>query len=270
MRTRSTITVIYLSVFDKSIFTEEDIVHAEKEITLFLQKEIRQTDIVFNMSNPFEWSIILSQSGEKEAQAFLERFYSDVQSNVIPLFKKYAATFSASIAEIGNSDVEFNDLIKKVSGSLGHEKKEWHIEFVTDYKVKHLEKVRISILEEDEIFRKVLKKCLEDLSIDHFEIDIETFADGYSFLQSNRYLSSHTHIVIMNDILPKKNGLEVLSTLRNLPNNQKITIYMMTKRKTEEDMIYAYEHGVDQYLIKPFHLRLFEAQIKRTFERLWS
>lgn len=270
MRTRSTITVIYLSVNDKSIFPEEDIERAEKEITLFLQKEIRQTDIVFNMSNPFEWSMILSQSGEKEAQAFLERFYSDVQNSVIPLFKQYAATFSASIAEIGNSDVEFDDLIKMVSGSLAHEKKEWHIEFVTDYKVKHLEKVRISILEEDEIFRNVLKKCLEDLSFDHFEIDIETFADGYSFLQSNRYLSSHTHIVIMNDILPKKNGLEVLSTLRNLPNNQKITIYMMTKRKTEEDMIYAYEHGVDQYLIKPFHLRLFEAQIKRTFERLWS
>lgn len=270
VRTRSTITAIFLSVYDKSIFAAADIEHAEKEITLFLQREIRQTDLVFKLSNQFEWSIILSHSGEKEAKAFLERFHADVQNKVIPLFEQYDAAFSAGIAEIGNSDVEFDDLIQNGRKAMARAKEEWHIAYVTDYKAKHPEKVRISVLEEDEIFRNVLKKSLEDLSFDHFEIEIETFSDGYSFLQSNRYLSSHTHLVIMNDILPRKNGLEVLHTLRNLPNNQKIIIYMMTKRKTEEDMIYAYEQGVDQYLIKPFHLRLFEAQIKRTFERLWS
>ncbi|WP_205179232.1 response regulator [Siminovitchia thermophila] len=270
VRTRSTITAIVLSVFDQSIFAAEDLEYAEQEMTLFLQHEIRQTDLVFKLGVPFEWCIILAHSGEKEAEAFLERLQSRVQLKVIPLFNQYDAAFLASIAEIGNSDVELEDLIEHGRNALVHANKEWQIVYVNHYKAKHLETVKISILEEDEIFRNVLKNSLEGLSLKHFEIEIETFSDGYLFLQSKRYLSSHTHLVIMNDILPRKNGLEVLYTLRNLPNNKKIIIYMMTKRKTEEDMIYAYEHGVDQYVMKPFHLRLFEAQIKRTFERLWS
>ena len=35
-------------------------------------------------------------------------------------------------------------------------------------------------------------------------------------------------------------------------------------------MLYAYENGVDQYLFKPFNLRLFEAQVKRVLAWLWS
>lgn len=73
----------------------------------------------------------------------------------------------------------------------------------------------------------------------------------------------------MNDILPRKNGLEVLHMVKQLPNEQRFITYMMTKKKSEEDMLYAYEIGVDEYLIKPFNIRLFEAQIRRTFERLW-
>jgi DNA-binding response OmpR family regulator len=45
---------------------------------------------------------------------------------------------------------------------------------------------------------------------------------------------------------------------------------MMTKRSSEEDMIYAYESGVDSYFIKPFNLRLLEIEVKRTFERLYT
>ena len=36
-------------------------------------------------------------------------------------------------------------------------------------------------------------------------------------------------------------------------------------------MLYAYENGVDQYLFKPFNLRLFEAQVKKSVRFwLWS
>ncbi len=72
----------------------------------------------------------------------------------------------------------------------------------------------------------------------------------------------------MNDILPRKNGLNVLHTLRQMANQKKFIIYMMTNRKSQGDMIYAYESGVDEYLIKPFDLNLFQAQLKRTFARL--
>ena len=272
VRSRTTISAIFLTIYDQAIFKEEEIDQAQKDITVFLQTIIRQTDLLFKLSNQFEWCIILAKSGEEEANAFFQRLSSIVKSKDISVFNMYDISFSASVAEIGNKDVEFEELIENGLEALAYSlnKGAWQIEYVYSHKERNMEKIKISILEENDIFRHVLYSSLESLSVKQFQLDIKTFQDGYEFLQSEWYSSSHTHIIIMNDILPRKNGLDVLHTIRKLPNNKRFTIFMMTKRKMEEDMIYAYEHGVDEYLIKPFNLRLFEAQMKRTFERLWS
>ena len=74
----------------------------------------------------------------------------------------------------------------------------------------------------------------------------------------------------MSDVLPRKNGLDVLHELRDMPSEEKFTVLMMTRRNSEEDMIYAYESGTDGYLVKPFNIRLFEAQVKRILSRVWT
>ncbi|NGP45353.1 hypothetical protein G4V62_10455 [Bacillaceae bacterium SIJ1] len=53
-----------------------------------------------------------------------------------------------------------------------------------------------------------------------------------------------------------------------MPNHQKYIIFMMSKRKTEEDLIYIYENGVDEIIEKPFNVRLFEAKVKKVLKRL--
>ncbi|RST74092.1 response regulator [Siminovitchia acidinfaciens] len=264
-RARVPISAIFLTISDQNQVWDQ----AEEEITAFLQTKIRQSDLVFKLEAPFEWCIILTQSGEEEAQAFLQRLFADVR---VTLFAQGKLSFSASVAEIGNSDVGLESLIKSGRKSLESalQTGPWQIESINAYKKRKIMKIKVSILEENDIFRNVLQTSLENLQIDSFQLDIKTFQDGYSFLQSDWYVSSHSHIIVMNDILPRKNGLEVLDTIRKLPNNKKFIVFMMTKRNSEEDMIYAYESGVDQYLIKPFNLQLFEAQFRRIFERFWS
>ena len=88
-------------------------------------------------------------------------------------------------------------------------------------------------------------------------------------MQSDQYKSGHLHLVLMNDILPLQNGLEILYKLRQMPNEKKFIIYMMSERNSENAMMNAYEGGVDEYIVKPFNLRLLESKIKRTFARLW-
>lgn len=272
VRSRVTMTATFLSVKDLDGLSEEDMKEAEEALTLHLENQIRQTDLLFKLSNPFEWCILLSQSREEETIAFLNRLFSNMKD--AKAFSTITANpiMVASVAEIGNSKVRYEELIEKGKASLSYAGKRdaWHIDYINDFKEKAIEAVKVSILEGNEIFSNALCASLEDLAIDHFQLDIKVFKDGYEFLESNFFHSSHTHIIIMNDILPRKNGLEVLQTLRKLPNHKKFIIFMMTKRKSEADMLYAYEKGVDEYLIKPFNLRLFEAQIKRTFERLWS
>ena len=272
VRSRMSISAIFLTVYDQTIFEEEEIDRAQKEITVFLQHSIRQTDLLYKLSNQFEWCIFLAQSGEEEANAFLQRLFSIVKSKDNLIVGKDDISFSASIAEIANQNVNFEELIIKGKDALAYSihKGAWQIESIVNFKERKVEKIKVSILEENNIFRHVLHSSLEDLSSNQYQLDIQSFQDGYEFLQSDWYSSGHTHIIIMNDILPRKNGLDVLHAIRKLPNNKRFIIFMMTKRKTEEDMIYAYETGVDEYLVLPFNLRLFEAQVKRTLERLWA
>ncbi|GIN22211.1 response regulator [Siminovitchia fordii] len=264
-RTRTPISVIFISASDQGILRGRN----EEEITVFLENKIRQSDLLCKLETPFEWCLILSQSGEEEANAFLQRLFSDEN---LPRSGQEDQLFSASVVEIGNSHVEFEAVVEKGRKSLASAQQSdvGPIEFVRDFKKKSTVNIKASILEENDILRNVIQTSLENLKIDGCQLEIKTFQDGYDFLQSDWYFSSHPHILIMNDILPRKNGLEVLHAVRQLPNNGKFVVFMMTQRNSEEDMIYAYESGVDEYLIKPFNLRLFEAQLKRVFERFWS
>lgn len=259
VRSRTTITAVFLSASFKRLgFQQED-------LTSYLGSKIRKTDFLFELKEPHKWCIILSQSGEEEAQAFLNRLFAD--TNIVS-----SLTLSATIIEIGNNRVEFEELLEVGNRALDEvisTGSPFEVTYISQFKEKDIEKIKVSILEENEIFRNVLSSSMENMNVDMFELEIKAFSNGYDFLESNWYRSSHTHIIIMNDILPRKNGLEVLHMVKQLPNEQRFITYMMTKKKSEEDMLYAYEIGVDEYLIKPFNIRLFEAQIRRTFERLW-
>lgn len=272
VRSRTAITVVFLGLYNESEFDTEKLPEMAESITVFLKNETRKTDFVFKFANHLEWLIILSQSGEREAAAFLRRLYMSAKNNGIPALGNHELLFSASVAEIGNDEGTFEELVADGMSVLaeGLSKGPEQIEYITTYKKRPLETIRVSILEENAIFRNVLYRTIDNLSLENFETVIKEFQDGYEFLESNWYLSSHTHLIIMNDILPRQSGLDVLHKLRILPNNKRFIIFMMTKRSSEEDMIYAYESGADNYFVKPFNLRLLEVEIKRTFERLWS
>lgn len=266
-RSRSTLSVILLQVVNHPNSLNEAL---EKDVTQFLQSKIRESDILINLSSPTEWCIFLSPSGEEEAKAFTQRLFNSAKDNENELFLSTEFSFSAVIAEVGNRQASLDEIFQSSRTALTNEQESWAIQYVHTFKEKEVENVRVSIIEDDHIFQKVLQLALTKLPIKQFKLEIRTFSDGYEFLQSDWYRSSHTHLIIMKDILPKKNGFEVLYALRNLPNRKRFITFMMTKKKVEEDMLYAYENGVDQYLFKPFNLRLFEAQVKRVLARLWS
>jgi len=57
-------------------------------------------------------------------------------------------------------------------------------------------------------------------------------------------------VIILDIMMPKKNGIEVLEELRR--NNIKTPIMMLTAKTQKEDRITGYDAGADDYLPKPF------------------
>lgn len=256
-RTKSSMAVVILKMF-------APINEQQSHIHTFLLKKMRKNDTLFHINEDGYIGILLTQSGEREASAFLRRLLEQSKDEQ---FEKHGVI--AHVTEVRNQEANFVQIIDEAVRYLREASILGHIEVNAAYKQPPKELVKVSVIENNSVFREVLRAEVEKLQLQHFTLETQVFEDGQSFLQSTFYHSAHTHLVIMNDLLPRKNGIAVLHELRNMPNEKKFIVYMMTSRLSEKDMINAYKSGVDQYLVKPFNLRLFEAQIERAFERLW-
>ncbi|KOS63866.1 response regulator [Lysinibacillus sp. FJAT-14222] len=266
IRSRLTMTAVFFKVANSSQGTDIERNQVNHQISAFLKSKIRKTDLLFQLADGMHWGIFFLQSSEVEVKAFLKRIFAILKQE--REFKQIE--LKASITEIRNNSVTFETLLDKNKHKLADDEQPiWSIEQVTDYRVQPTEQVKVSIIEQNAIFRKVLETTLKNLDIPHFTLDVSTYEDGYSFLQSDSYKTGHMHLVVMNDILPRKNGLEILHILREMPNEKKFIIYMMSERNSEGATLNAYEGGVDEYIVKPFNLRLLEAKIKNTFARFW-
>lgn len=266
IRSHMTITTIFLKCVNN---TSSEVEHSNVNTQLahFLMDNIRKTDLLFQLEDGEHWGIVFLQSSDVEANAFLQRIFKLLKRNrTIP----NEIGLKASITEIRNNAINFETLMEKNKALLADDHQpQWLIERIDDYRKQAIEHVKVSIIEQNAIFRKVLETTLISMDITNFTFEVTAYEDGYSFLQSKTYQSGHLHLIIMNDILPRNNGLEILHSLRAMPNEKKFIIYMMSERNSEIAALNAYEGGVDELLVKPFNLRLLEAKIKRTFARYW-
>lgn len=70
------------------------------------------------------------------------------------------------------------------------------------------------------------------------------------------------HIVITDWIMPVMNGLELTQSLRATEWGQNLYIIMLTSVEDEEEVVKAFDAGVDDYVVKPINVRAFRARLR--------
>lgn len=116
---------------------------------------------------------------------------------------------------------------------------------------------RILIIDDDD---ELCELVSEYLSVEGFAV--ECAGDGESGLK--RALTDEQDLVILDVMLPKKNGFEVLRELRE---NSKIPVLMLTARGEDSERISGLEAGADDYLPKPFNARELLARLRAILRR---
>ena len=81
----------------------------------------------------------------------------------------------------------------------------------------------------------------------------------------NKALSESIDLMLLDVMLPKMEGFDVLKKVRE--KKQNVPILMLTAREEEVDKILGLEWGADDYITKPFSMRELLARVKANLRR---
>jgi len=118
--------------------------------------------------------------------------------------------------------------------------------------------MRILIVEDNQRLNDSLRLNLED---DGYAVDSAFDGlDGEEMARMALY-----DVIILDILLPQKNGLEVCKDLRN--HHITTPIIMLTARDSLDDRVKGLDSGADDYLVKPFEMDELRARIRALLRR---
>ena len=118
--------------------------------------------------------------------------------------------------------------------------------------------MRLLVIEDE---RKIAAALEEGLKAEHFDVVLaRTGEDG--FFEAN---AATFDLVILDLMLPGRDGLEILKALR--ARGAQTPVLILTARDTVEDRVTGLDMGADDYLVKPFAFAELLARIRALLRR---
>lgn len=105
---------------------------------------------------------------------------------------------------------------------------------------------------------------LVQLNLERDGYDVVTAFDGVQALE--KVESERPDMVILDVMMPYKDGFEVLMTLKKNPATRDIPILMLTAKAQDADIFKGWASGVDCYLTKPFNPAELLSFVRRIFQ----
>ncbi len=116
---------------------------------------------------------------------------------------------------------------------------------------------KILIVDDEKLIVKGIKFSLQQ---DGYEVFAAYDGDeAYNLAIENEF-----DLIVLDVMLPKKNGLEVCQLIREFSS---VPIIMVTAKDGDMDKILGLEYGADDYLTKPFNILELKARVKAIFRR---
>lgn len=112
--------------------------------------------------------------------------------------------------------------------------------------------MRILIVEDEAALAELVA---ERLRRDHYIVDISNDGEEGAY----NALSGMYELIILDIMLPKKNGIEILKELRK--ENREVKVIMLTAKAELEDRLLGFGSGANDYVPKPFHIDELAARV---------
>lgn len=123
------------------------------------------------------------------------------------------------------------------------------------------EPINILLVEDDPAHAEIVRRNLEGFRLANKLMHVSDGQAALDYLYGTGEWSGlpvqKPHLILLDLRLPKVDGLEVLKTVKEDSTLNSIPVIILTTSNAEADMIKAYEHHVNSYLVKPLDLTTF-------------
>lgn len=120
-------------------------------------------------------------------------------------------------------------------------------------------KEKILIVDDEERMRKLIGAYLKREGYE--TIEAETGIDALKIFKTEG-----VHLIILDVMMPVMDGFTACREIRKSSN---VPIIFLTAKGEEEDELLGYELGTDQYIKKPFDIRILMAKVKALINRAY-
>ncbi len=119
--------------------------------------------------------------------------------------------------------------------------------------------IKILVVDDEARMRKLIK----DFLVQKGDSVLEA-ADGEEALKVFEENQKQINLVLLDVMMPKLDGWSVLRQIRQ---TSKVPVIMLTARGEEQDELFGFELGVDEYISKPFSPKILMARIDAILKR---
>lgn len=123
-----------------------------------------------------------------------------------------------------------------------------------------MEDTTILIVDDEARMRKLIKDFLNKNDYKTLEA-----CDGEEALEVFEENKDKISLILLDVMMPKVDGWTVLRKIRN---ESKVPVIMLTARGEEQDELFGFELGVDEYISKPFSPKILVARIEVILKRI--
>ncbi len=120
--------------------------------------------------------------------------------------------------------------------------------------------MRILIIEDDSAISEIVSYNLRG---EGYQVDLAT--DGHEGLEVAR--KTHPALIVLDLMLPTMDGIEVCRQLRSDPVIRDTLVLMLTAKAEEVDQVVGFAVGADDYVTKPFSVKVLMERIKALLRR---
>jgi two-component system response regulator ResD len=120
--------------------------------------------------------------------------------------------------------------------------------------------VTILVVDDESRMRKLIKDFLSQKQYKILEA-----GDGEEALQVFEENQNSINLILLDVMMPKLDGWSVLRQIRQI---SKVPIVMLTARGEEQDELFGFELGVDEYISKPFSPKILVARVEAILKRM--